>query len=132
MSKSEVPAKKSRSKVPLFAVAGTAVLVFVAVIGLWLLSTKPVEITQIPSKPNATEIWITYKQVGKLPGGPNEQFTVVAHGSDNFPFYRVISAKDVVAGGKIALAVPKGERFRVSIRVSEKGAAISNTLYITL
>jgi hypothetical protein len=132
MNGAEVPQKSAIGRLTRLAIAGSLVFIVIALTGFWLLGSKPVKITRMTNPPNTSEIWIDYKQVGKLPGGPNEQFVVVAHGSDNFPFLRMVSAKDIAAGGKIGLAVPKGERFRVSIRVSEKGAAVSNTLYVTL
>lgn len=132
MSGAEVSPRSSVGKITRLAIAGSLVFVLIAMIGFWLLGSKPVQITLTTNPPNKSEIWIDYKLVGKLPGGPNEQFVVVAHGSDNFPFLRIVSARDIASGGKIGLAVPKGERFRVSIRVSEKGASVSNTLYVTL
>lgn len=131
MDQVEVP-PKATSRRTFLIFAGATAFVVIALIAWWVLGSKPVQITLTEDPPNASEIWIDYKLVGELPGGPNEQFIVVAHGADNFPFQRMISAKDINAGGKIGLAVPKGERFRVSVRVSEKGAAVSNTLYVTL
>lgn len=110
--------------------AGVVLLAAAAFGGFKLFAgSKPVQITPVSPPPSATEIWIDYKLIGELP--PDQSFLVVAHAPDNFPFQRMLSARDIAAGGKIGLAVPKDNVFyRVSIRVSEKGKAVSNTLRV--
>jgi hypothetical protein len=110
--------------------AGTVLLAGAAIGGYKLLAgSKPVQITLVTPPPSATEIWIDYKLIGEPPA--DQSFLVVAHAPDDFPFQRMLSAREVAAGGKIGLAVPKDNVFyRVSIRVSEKGKAVSNTLWV--